>query len=152
MRHEQPPIRLATSDDVEGIMALCWQAHAERNERSGSDRKAREMIANCLAGNGAIGLIEIAGDYRALCGLVISSPWCSEDRELYDWLVYVRPDCRHLRYLSPLLKFAKETSIRLGLPLWMGWIGDERSEAKSKAYTRHFSHYGAFYRFDPKAA
>ena len=133
-------------------MALCWQAHAERNERSGSDRKAREMIANCLAGNGAIGLVEVQGDYRAMCGLVVSSIWCSEDKELFDWLVYVRPDCRQLRYLSPLLEFAKGQALAFGLPLNMGWIGDERSEAKSKAYQRKFPKYGEFYRFDPHRA
>jgi hypothetical protein len=151
MIHEPPTVRLATENDVEGIIALCWLAQRERNERTPCERKAREMVANCLNGNGAIGIIEVDGDYRAMCGLVKSSPWCSEDVELYDWLTYVRTDCRHLRYLTPLLKFARGQATEQGIVLWMGWIGDERSEAKSKAYQRRYPKYGEFYRFDPRA-
>ena len=146
-----PIVRIATPQDVQAILDLCWLAHEERNERSLSKTKAEAMVRNCLNGGGVIGVIEVDGDIRAMVGLVISSVWCSEDRELYDWLVFVRPDCRRLRYLSPLLRFARKQAIRLRLPLWMGFIGGDRAEAKAAAYRRNFpgSEYGAFFRFTP---
>lgn len=149
--HDTPTVRLASASDEAGILALCWQAHEERNERSLSRPKAEAMVHNCLAGNGVIGVVDVEADIRAMIGLIISSAWCSDDLELYDWLVFVRPDCRHLRYLTPLLTFARQQAIRLKLPLWMGFIGYERSEAKARAYRRHFAAYGEFFRFDPKS-
>lgn len=148
-------VRIALPPDEQGILALCWQAHEERPERSLSRTKVIAMVKSCLGmgvvdnAGGIIGIVEVAGDVRAMCGLVISSAWCSEDKELYDFLVYVRPDCRHLRYLTPLLAFAQAQSDRLRIPLWMGWIGDERAEAKSKAYQRRFPKFGEFYRHMP---
>ncbi len=145
-----PSVRLAGPHDEAGVLDLCWLAHAERPERSLSKPKVETMVRGCLAGgNGVIGVVEVESDVRAMVGLTVSTTWCSEDLELYDWLVFVRPDCRHLRYLTPLLLFAKHQAIRLGLPLWMGFIGDERAEAKARAYHRHLPRFGEFFRFDP---
>ena len=147
-----PPVRIAAPQDEPAILELCWLAHAERPERSLSKPKAQTMVRNCLAGQGGvIGVVDVESDIRAMVGLVVSAAWCSDDLELYDWLVFVRADCRHLRYLTPILTFAKEQAIRLGLPLWMGFIGDERVAAKGRAYHRHFGKFGETFRFDPRA-
>lgn len=143
-------VRIACPQDEPGILELCWLAHEERPERSLSKPKAQSMVQSCLTGNsGVIGVVDVDSDIRAMVGLVISAAWCSEDLELYDWLVFVRPDCRHLRYLTPLLAFSKEQAIRLGIPLWMGFVGDDRVAAKGRAYHRHFPKFGEFFRFDP---
>ena len=144
------PVRIARPQDELGILDLCWLAHGERSERSLNKVKVQTMVRSCLTGQcGMIGIVEVASDVRAMVGLIVSSAWCSDDLELHDWLVFVRPDCRHLRYLTPLLAFAKQQSIRLNLPLWMGFIGDERAEAKARAYHRHLPKFGEFFRFDP---
>lgn len=148
--HTQP-VRVAALGDEDKILSLCLQAHAEMPERSLSLPKVKGMVRQSLTTDqGMIGVVDVNGDIRAMIGLVISSPWCSEDLEIYDWLAFVRPDCRHLRYFTQLLLFAKSQSHRLGLPLWLGFIGDERVEAKARAYRRHVPKFGEFFRYLPE--
>ncbi len=143
-------VRMATPQDEAAVLELCWLAHEERQERSLSKPKAQAMVRKCLTTDeGLIGVIDAGPAIGAMVGLVISSAWCSDDLELYDWLMFVRADCRHLRYLTPLFVFSKEQAIRLGIPLWMGFVGDERVEAKARAYRRHLPRFGEFFRFDP---
>lgn len=121
-------------------------------ERSLSIPKVEKMVHDSLKSSGLVGVVDVDGDLRAMIGLVVSSAWCSEDPELYDWLAFVRPDCRHLRYFTQLLLFAKDRSNQLGFPLWLGFIGDERVEAKARAYRRHVPKYGEFFRYTPTQA
>lgn len=145
-------VRLAEPEDAPAVLELCWAAHQERPDRSLSRPKVEAMVAGCLdATGGMIGVVDVDGDLRAMAGLIISSPWFSEDRELYDWLVFVRQDCRHLSYLSPLLRWMRRIAIKTQLPIVSGWIGDERAAAKAAAYRRHFAPYGEFYRYDPNS-
>lgn len=150
--HSTHVVRLATLADEDKILELCWKAHEEMPERTLSAPKVRNMVRSSLTTNGLIGVVDAEGDIRAMVGLVVTSPWCSDDLELHDWLTFVRPDCRHLRYFSALLRFAKGEASRLGIPLWMGFIGDQRVEAKARAYRRHLPQFGEFFRYLPTQA
>lgn len=145
-------VRLANISDEDKILALCWDAHKEMPDRRLSIPKVENMVRSSLTNNGLIGVVDVGGDIRAMVGLIVTSPWCSDDLELHDWLTFVRPDCRHLRYFSALLRFAKGEASRLGLPLWMGFIGDQRVEAKARAYRRHLPQFGEFFRYLPTQA
>lgn len=150
--HSDNIVRLAAPSDESAIMDLCFLAHREMPDRSLSVPKVQNMVRSSLNGNGIIGVVDVGGDIRAMIGLVISSAWCSEDLELHDWLAFVRPDCRHLRYFTQLLLFAKGQSDRLNIPLWLGFVGDERVEAKARAYRRHVPKYGEFFKYTPQKA
>lgn len=143
------PVRIATLADAPKILDLCWLAHREMPDRTLSVPKVEAMVHATLTDQGVIGVVDVDGDIRAMIGLVMSSAWCSEDLELHDWLAFVRPDCRHLRYFTQLLLFAKGQANRLNMPLWLGFIGDERVEAKARAYRRQVPKFGEFFRYLP---
>ena len=145
-------VRLASLSDEDKILALCWDAHKEMPDRRLSIPKVQGMVRGCLSGNGIIGVVDACGDIRGMVGLIATTPWFSEDNELHDWLTFVRADCRHLRYFSALLRFAKGEAERVGLPLHVGHVGDDRMEAKARAYRRHFPKYGEFFRYTPTQA
>lgn len=150
--HIPTPVRIAEPQDESGVLDLCWAAHIEKPERSLSRRKVEAMVRGCLSrADGLVGIIEVGGDVRAMAGLIFSEPWYSEDKEISDWLVFVRQDCRHLCYLSPLLRFMRRCAIKTGLPIVSGFVGDERAAAKAAAYRRHFPAYGQLFRYDPNA-
>ncbi len=145
-----PHVRMATPQDEAAVLDLCWLAHEEMPAgRALCKPKVESMVRGVLGGQGVIGVVDVDHDIRAMIGLVVSSSWYSNDHELHDWLAFVRPDCRSLRYFTPLLLFAKEQAKALGLPLWLGFVGDERVDAKGRAYHRHLPKFGEFFRFDP---
>lgn len=153
MQSQDCIVRLANLADEEKILSLCWLAHEEMPERSLSPVKVQSMVRQSLTSDqGLIGVVDVGGDVRAMIGLIVSSPWCSEDLEIYDWLAFVRPDCRHLRYFTQLLLWAKGQAHRLHLPIVLGFIGDERVEAKARAYRRHMPKFGEFFRYHPEKA
>lgn len=153
MQSQDCIVRLATLADEEQILKLCCLAHAEMPERSLSLPKVQSMVRQSLTTDqGLIGIVKVDNDVRAMIGLIVSSPWCSEDLEIYDWLAFVRPDCRHLRYFTQLLLWAKGQAHRMQLPIVLGFIGDERVEAKARAYRRHMPKFGEFFRYHPEKA
>lgn len=145
-------VRPGTLADEAKILDLCWLAYKEMPPRSLSVPKVEAMVRNTLTGQGVAGVVDVDGDIRGLIGLCISSAWYSDDLEMYDWLAFVRPDCRHLRYFSRLLVFAKEQADLRNMPLWLGFIGDERIEAKARAYRRHVPRFGELFRYTPTQA
>lgn len=150
--HIANPVRIATLADEEQILSLCWLAHKEMPDRTLSVPKVEIMVRDTLTGKGVIGVVDVEGDVRAMIGLEFAAAWCSDDLELRDWLAFVRPDCRHMRYFTQLLLFAKEQANRFGLPLWMSFIGDESVEAKARAYRRQVPKFGEFFRYLPSRA
>lgn len=150
--HTTHVVRMATLADEAKILELCWKAHEEMPERTLSIPKVEGMVRSTLTDRGVIGVVDHEGDIRAMIGLVVSAAWCSDDLELHDWLAFVRPDCRHLRYFSRLLMFAKDQANQMHMPLWLGFIGDERVEAKARAYRRHVPKFGEFFRYLPTQA
>ena len=149
-------MRIATPEDLDGIMELAKLVNEENGVFRMNDVKVVSMIWPALELKG--GICGVIGDPgKPLEGLVllrVSNYWYSDDQFLEEMCVFVHPDHRWGRKghrARKLCEFAKKVSDDLGLPLMIGVLSNTRTEAKVKLYEKHFGEpAGAFFLYGIK--
>lgn len=161
----QPSIvRPATPLDEDQIMGLCRLLHQENGLFSLDEGKVRDFVWRALNPNkldkhdlgprGIIGVIGQEGDLEGLIYMLISQFWYSSEMHLEELFNYVRPDSRSSMHARNLITYAKACSLSTSLPLLIGVISNDRTEAKVRFYERQLDRVGAFFFFsgkDPQA-
>ena len=151
----QMEARLATPDDVEGLVRLARNLHAENGigELPLSEKKVRAFIDRAL--NGHLVIIYVIGppdDIHAAIGLVIEEGWYSDEWHLYEMFMFVDPKHRSPPGAARLLiRMAKQAADKLKLPLMVGVISTERTEAKIRLYETELSKAGAFFLYGSRS-
>jgi len=140
-------VRLAVQSDEEDIMVLCRLLHKENGLWTLNEQKVRHMLRRAWRKEFAIvGIVGKPGALEGMILLVLDQPWYSDDWMLEEMLNYVHPEHRKSGHAKRLVEFAKKTSEGLGIPLMIGIISNERTEAKVKLYQRQLgSPAGAFF-------
>lgn len=142
-----PRVRVATAADEEGVIALCHELHGENGLFPIDEQRVRWQLKSMLAReNGIIGVIG-NGKLEGCIAMMIDDMWYSDKgKHLLELFNFVHPDFR-----SPpgrakaLIKFAKKCADELELPLIIGIISNERTEAKVRLYQRQLTQVGAFF-------
>lgn len=149
-------IRMATAFDEEEIMALCRELHEENGIFPMHDPSVRATLRKAFDKQGGIiGLIGPPGAVEAMMFLLISNTWYTEQWHLEELFSYVRPDYRRSTHAKAMVEWAKRCADEVHLPLIIGIISNERTEAKVRLYQRQLQKpAGAFfvYGFPPKQA
>lgn len=140
-------VRLATIADADEIMAICHRLHDENGRLPICERKVREYLDEAFYGKGGIlGAIGESGKIQGVILLRIGQIWYSEKYTLEEMFSYVLPEYRRSKNALDLVEFAKLCAKRLDLPLMIGILSDERTEAKVRLYERRLSKpAGAFF-------
>lgn len=136
---EQVTVRLATQRDANGVLDLCRMIWAENALFTMDDELVRSKIHGALHGNG--GLIGVIGEQDNLHGCImleIGQQWYTRDHHLCELFNFVHPDHRKSDYAKQLAKYAEQCAVKLGLPLVIGVITNERTEGKVRLYRRWF--------------
>ena len=156
MSNDDIRVRIATPDDLDGIMELARLVNDENGVFKMNEAKVVQMLWPALTRTGGIcGVIGQRGE--PLTGLVllrISSYWYSDEQFLEEMCVFVHPNHRWGRRghrARKLCEFAKKCSEDLGLPLMIGILSNTRTETKVKLYSHHFGDpAGAFFLYGIK--
>lgn len=140
-------VRFADPCDMPQLMDLCRLLHEENGWLKMSEDKVHRVLMSHYNRTG--GLIGVIGTPDCLQGAVVlqmSSMWYSDEPILEELFSFVPPQFRRSTHAKALIEFAKNTAAQIGVPLLMGLISNERTEAKIDLYRRRLGKpAGAFF-------
>jgi len=132
-----PSVRVATATDLEDLLRLGRELHAENGIMPLDEDLMLEGAMDAIAGKGSvIAVIGPPGQVEAAIHLAFNRFWYTRNDHLAELWAYVRPAHRKSRNALALIEFAKNMATKLGLPLLIGVVSNERTAAKVKMYRR----------------
>jgi hypothetical protein len=145
-------VRLAQPDEVHDVMAGALQACAENGFVNVNQAKLLGQVWDALnLSNGLVGVIGEPGKIEGGILLRITEMWYSDDRVLEEKAIFILPEYRSAKggRARRLCEFAKRAAVTLELPLLIGVLSNNRTEAKIKLYERQFGKPdGAFFLYN----
>lgn len=150
---DQTPIRIGTVEDLDPMMELALMACDENGFVNPNPIKLLEQIYPALVqDHGLIGIIGRPGEkIEGAVLLRISKMWYSDQDVLEEKAVFIHPDYRSAKggRARRLVEFSKEASDYLKIPLIIGVLSNQRTEAKVRLYERQFGKAsGAFFLYN----
>jgi len=152
---EESPIRVATPDDVDDIMELALSACDENGFVQPRPEKLLQEIWPALnLDKGVVGVIKKEG-YKPEGAVLlrVGTMWYSDKEVLEEKAIFIHPDYRHAKggRARRLVEFSKQVSDELGIPLIIGVLSNQRTEAKVRLYERQFGKpTGAFFLYNAR--
>lgn len=139
---EDIKVTIATPFDVHELMELALAACEENGFVNANKTKLLQEIWSALhIKDGLVGIIRGEdGIIQATILLRIGTLWYSDDRVIEEKAIFIHPNYRvgKVRRAQILIDFAKSTADRLGIPLIIGVLSNNRTEAKVRMYERQF--------------
>lgn len=133
-------VRIGTPDDVHGVMNVALMCC---NENALSPPNPEKLLQDIWAAlnlqRGICGVIGTPGAIvEAAVVLRIGTQWYSDEQILEERAVFVRPEFRSARggRAKNLVNFSKRAADYLGMPLTIGVLSNDRTEAKVRLYRR----------------
>jgi hypothetical protein len=134
-------VRTGTPLDIHPVMRSALAA-CEENGLTDPDPEMllREIWPSLHLDGGIIGVIGDSDPLEAAILLRVDCMWYSRAKTLLERAIFVHPDHRKSKVgrAKMLCEFAKKASYDLGLPLVIGVLSSQRTEAKSRLYIRQF--------------
>jgi len=146
-------VRIGTLDDLDEVMALSLAAVEDNGFLNADPQElVKAMYPALMQDHGIVG-VTVEPDGRLSGGvlLTLSKHWYSSAIFLEERSVFVHPDFRNAKggRAARLVEFSKRVSDTLGLPLLIGVLSSDRTEAKVRLYRRAFGEpQGAFFLYN----
>lgn len=150
---ERVKVRSVTPEDFPQLMELCNQLYKENGARNVDWGIVERVIIDGVNGKGGvIGVIgPKGGDLTGMIYLRFSSMWYSNEEILEELFCYVPETARRSSNAKSLIEFGMAASERLRIPLLIGIISNDKTEAKIRLYTRLLGKpAGAFFLYGAK--
>lgn len=146
------PIRTATPDDIDDVLALLRLMHGENGRGSLSEAKVRAAVERgTRQQRSVIGLIGERGVPQASIGIFIESFWYTEAEHLEDLWNFVHPGFRRSSHAREMIDWGKAWCNGLGIPLGMGIMSIDRVWEKVELYERRLGPpVGAAFWYEPQ--
>jgi hypothetical protein len=148
-----PRVRMASMDDLDEIMQMGRELHAENGLMSWDEGKVKTAAVNALRGvDGVVGVIG-SDPIQAMIYLCLRQYWYAQDGDahLEEFLAFVRPEFRKSNNAKALIEFAKSSARRLGVPLLIGIVSNEKTAQKIRLYRRRLGEpSGAYFIYGSK--
>ncbi|WP_421696940.1 hypothetical protein [Ancylobacter sp.] len=144
-------VELATLADKEDIFRFLTGLHHENGmfPMDGETvMRALHPMLSIEGRTGFIGVIRGANGIEASIGMTMEPWWYTRQLSLNERWNFVHPDHRRTTHAKRLIEFAKwvsDNAAEGGIPLIMGIISTERTEAKVRLYKRQLDYVGAFF-------
>ncbi len=133
-------VRKATAADAPELMEMCRELHTENGMFTMDETKVQEMLERAFQQKGAvIGALGQTGKIEGAIFMLITAFWYTRDFCLEELFSYVRPEYRRSTNAKELINFGKRCSDELGIPLVIGVVSNERTQAKVGLYQRQLS-------------
>jgi len=150
---EELKVRIGTPADVDDIMELALSACDENGFVEPNPSKLLNEIWPAL--NLHYGLVGVIGQPGAkpegAVLLRIGAMWYSDNEVLEEKAIFIHPDYRSAKggRARRLCEFSKQVADSLGIPLIIGVLSNNRTEAKVRLYKRQFGEpSGAFFLYN----
>lgn len=144
-------VRVAGAKDHDSIYSILMELHNENAMFSVSEKKVHNLIDRALSPKsgecqpGVIGIIDGSNGIEGTVGIFATTTEYSDEVYLCDQWNFVRPQYRNSSHAKRMMEFSKWCAIKLGVPLIMGVLSTERTEAKIRLYRRQFPYVGGFF-------
>lgn len=147
-----PKVRLATREDLNEIISLGRDLHYENGLMPISDEAITKAAVNAVSGtDGVVGVIGAPGHIEALIMLQLRQYWYSDKQHLEELFLFCKKQYRRSDNAKALIEFAKEAAVKLGVPLLIGVLSTQQTEAKVRLYQRRLGKpAGAFFLYNAK--
>jgi len=140
-------VRFAERCDLDDVLFLCRELHAENGLFEMSDDRVRDVLMSHYDRTG--GMIGVIGEPGCLEGAIVmrmSTMWYSDQTVLEELFSFVLPEFRRSNNAKDLIDFAKRCAEAIGVPLMIGIISNHRTAAKVELYRRRLgAPAGAFF-------
>ena len=148
--NESVVVRIATIDDMDEIMKLAMSACEENGFLTPNAAKLASEIWPALnQDQGICAVIGKPGEgIEGLVLLRIGSMWYSDSLVVEEKAIFIYPEYRSAKggRAKKLCEFSKKVADTLGIPLIIGVLSNNRTEAKIRMYERQFGKpSGAFF-------
>jgi GNAT superfamily N-acetyltransferase len=146
-------IRIGTPEDLDGCMELALMACRENGFVNPNPQKMlQDFWAALNMEQGLVALIGKEGE-KIEGGILlrIGTMWYSDEPVLEEKAIFIHPDYRSARggRARRLCEFSKQAAKSLGVPLIIGVLSNQRTEAKVRLYERQFGRpTGAFFLYN----
>lgn len=145
--------RVGLPSDIDEIMALAIMASHENGFLSPSPEKLLRGIYPALCqDHGIVGVVgPEGGPIQGAVLLHVNTHWYSDEQFLEEKSVFVHPDFRKAAggRAARLVEFSKKAADTLGMPLLIGVLSSNRTEAKVRMYRRLLGEpQGAFFLYN----
>lgn len=132
-----PHVRAAVPDDYPQIMHLAAQLWEENGVTDLCWSKIEYVIQSAIYGKmGVVGVIGGVGQIQGGICLQISTFWYSNQIILEELFNFVPKEFRRSNNAKALIDFADNSSLRLGVPLLIGVLSNDRTKEKIRLYSR----------------
>ena len=144
-------VRVADERDIDEVMAMAKDLHEENGVFSLSEMKIRNLLNGALIGpvesrRGICGVIGVHGALESSIFLEFAEPYYSEDIGVFELWNTVRLQYRHSHNCSDQIAWARYVRAQFNLPLVIGCLSNQRTEAKIRLYSRQLGKpAGAFF-------
>jgi len=147
---EELRIRIGTPADVDEMMQVAMSACEENGFVDPNPLKLlHEMWPALHLDNGLVGIISGSNDMiEGAILLRIGTMWYSDQKVLEEKAIFIHPEYRSAKggRARKLCEFSKQVADTLGIPLIIGVLSNNRTEAKVRLYERQFGKAsGAFF-------
>lgn len=130
-------VRFAERGDYDALMHLCMCLHEENGWFDMSvDRVRKTLMSHYARDGGIIGVIGPVGKIEGAIVMRMAQMWYSDQWLLEEMFSFVHPEFRRSTNAKSLIEFAKSCAVDIGVPLLIGIISNERTEAKVGLYKR----------------
>jgi hypothetical protein len=148
-------VRVGTPEDVHAVMEIALSACEENGFVDPNPQKLLGEIWPALnLDKGLIGIIGSPGEKAEGAVLLrIGSMWYSDKEVLEEKAIFIHPDYRSAKggRARRLCQFSKQVADSLGIPLIIGVLSNDRTEAKVRLYERQFGKpSGAFFLYNAR--
>ena len=115
----EPTVRLATSQDVNGIIDLMRTYYEEEPPLplGFDDESVFQLLLEAMKGNAVAGVIANEDRIETSCYLSVATPWYASEPVLQSLWSYSHPDCRKSSNSKQILSWEKQQAERLGCSL-----------------------------------
>lgn len=132
-----PRVRVADLNDLDEIMRMGREVHAENGLHDFDERKIIQAVTTALVGDGAfMGVIGPVGALEGMIYLGLRTFWYASTPHLEEQVNYVRPDFRKTQNARVLIEYAKACATQLELPLLISVLSTQRTKGKIRLYRR----------------
>ena len=147
-------VRVAGPEDEAGLMNLARVLHSENGLFDLNEARVLQYLRPALMKlDGIVGVIGPKDNLEAFIMLKVAQYWYSDEKFLEEMSVFVHPDFRNAKSsrVQKLVAFAKQVAEGTGLPLLIGVLSNDRTNAKVALYERQFgAPAGAFFLYGRK--
>jgi hypothetical protein len=148
-------VRPAHPTDYDEIWKLFRLLHKENGVFTLSESKLDWLLQRVLLPHlipkddsglrGYMGVIGPPGALEAFILMIIGSYWYTDELHLEELATFVHPNHRRSRHAIALLNYSKHLSDGINIPLLIGIVSNQRTEAKVRLYRKHFPEAGSFF-------